>query len=342
MLKYFYMSEENYKYDFVALGDITIDAFIKLTDVHIHDDLHQGKRIEEICFRFGDKIEYDDMKEVVSVGNSPNASVSASRLGLRSALITDLGDDENGEKCIEALKVNGVNTDFVIKHQGTKTNYHYVLRYEAERTILVKHEKYEYALPDLPPIKWLYLSSLGENSLPYHTKIAEWLREHPETKLAFQPGTFQIKQGSEKLKELYELSHLFFCNVQEAQKILKTTESDIKELLKGMRGLGVKIAVISDGADGAYFYDGEEGWFMPIYPDIAEPVDRTGAGDSFASTFTSFLALGMSTPEALRRAPINSMSVVQYIGAQEGLLDRKKLTQYLENAPTDYKAVRII
>jgi ribokinase len=336
------MNNENYKYDFVALGDITIDAFIKLSDVHIHDDFHEGKRIEEICFRFGDKIEYDNMKEVVSVGNSPNASVSASRLGLKSALITDLGCDENGEKCIKALEESGVNTDFVRKHQEAPTNYHYVLRYKAERTILVKHNVYEYSLPNLPPIKWLYLSSLGENSLPYHAKIALWLQEHPETKLAFQPGTFQIKQGADKLKDLYKLSHLFFCNVQEAQRILGTNEKDIKKLLEGMRELGVKIPVITDGPDGAYFFDGEEGWHMPIYPDIAEPVDRTGAGDSFASTFTSFLAMGLPTSEALRRAPINSMSVVQYIGAQEGLLSKKMLEQYLENAPVDYKATKIM
>jgi len=80
---------------------------------------------------------------------------------------------------------------------------------------------------------------------------------------------------------------------------------------------------------------------MPMYPDPAPPVDRTGAGDSFSSTLTSFLAKGLPVQEALRRAPINSMSVVQYIGAQEGLLSKKKLEQFLENAPADYKAIKI-
>jgi len=51
--------------------------------------------------------------------------------------------------------------------------------------------------------------------------------------------------------------------------------------------------------------------------------------------------MDMSIPEALRRAPINSMSVVQYIGAQEGLLSKEKLEKYLENAPVDYKAIKI-
>jgi ribokinase len=332
------MQNQNYQFDFVALGDITIDAFIKLEEFSVHTD--RGKK--EVCVSFGDKIPYREVVEVSAVGNSPNASVSASRLGLRSAIVTNLGQDQNGEKCIKSLENDKVNTKLITSHSGVKTNYHYVLQYEEERTILIKHEKYPYKLPELPPTKWLYLSSLGENSLPHHKEIAEWLKEHPETKLAFQPGTFQIKQGYQNLKDLYEQTDLFFCNKQEAQRILESKETDIKKLLTSMRELGVKIPVISDGPDGAYFYDGREGWFMPIYPDPAPPKDRTGAGDSFSSTFTSFLAIGLPTSEALRRAPINSMSVVQYTGAQEGLLSRKKLEQYLENAPVDYKAVRII
>ena len=81
---------------------------------------------------------------------------------------------------------------------------------------------------------------------------------------------------------------------------------------------------------------------MPMYPDPAPPVDRTGAGDSFSSTFTAALGLGMSIPEALSWGPINSMSVVQYVGAQEGLLTREKLLEHLANAPDFYKAEKII
>ena len=80
---------------------------------------------------------------------------------------------------------------------------------------------------------------------------------------------------------------------------------------------------------------------MPMYPDPAPPVDRTGAGDSFSSTFTAAIALGLSPSEALAWGPINSMSVVQHIGAQKGLLTREKIEEYLKNAPEDYKATEI-
>ncbi|MDP2650436.1 MAG: carbohydrate kinase family protein, partial [bacterium] len=96
------------------------------------------------------------------------------------------------------------------------------------------------------------------------------------------------------------------------------------------------IAVITDGPNGAYASDGTGYWKMPMYPDPAPPVDRTGAGDSFSSTVAAMLAEGLPLLEALRHGPINSMNVVQHIGAQKGLLTREEIEKLLETAPTDY------
>ena len=200
-----------------------------------------------------------------------------------------------------------------------------MLRFGAERTILIRHERYEYTLPDIGSPKWIYLSSLGEHSLSFHHEIAKYLTIHPEIKLAFQPGTFQINIPYDDIADIYKLTEVFFCNVGEARRILKTGEKDIKKLLALVRRFGPKIVVITDGPKGAYAYNGKEMWQMPMYPDPAPPVDRTGAGDAFSSTFTVALALGKSIPEALSWGPINSMSVVQEIGAQKGLLTRAQL-----------------
>jgi len=327
------------KYDFIAIGDIVTDAFIELDEAELSGS--PDTEDYKICISFGDKVPYKDVVIVPAVGNSPNASVSATRLGLKTALVTNLGDDKFGKEDLEALEKNAVDTSFVKVHEGMKSNYHYVLRFGAERTILIKHQEYPYSMPDIGSPKWLYLSSLGENSLPFHSEIAKYLTEHPEIKLAFQPGTFQMKLGYEKLTDIYKLSELFFCNKEEAKRILKSDEDKIEKLLEMMRDLGPKIIVITDGPNGAYTYDGKEIWHMPIYPDPAKPVDRTGAGDSFSSTFTSFLALGNTIPEALERAPINSMSVVQHIGAQEGLLTNDQLEDYLTKAPENYKAKKL-
>lgn len=323
--------------DFVAVGDITTDAFIRIKDASVTCDINREHCM--LCMRFGDKIPYESVEVVRAVGNGPNAAVSAARLGLRSAAVTNIGNDQNGAECLESLRKDNVITDFVTTEKGKPTNYHYVLWYEEERTILVKHTEFNYRFPEsLPPPKWMYLTSLAQNSLPYHEQLVRFLSAHPEVKLAFQPGTFQIKLGIEKLKSLYERSEVFFCNRDEARLILKKpTEEDMEKLLAGIRGLGPKIAVITDGPKGAYTYDGSEYWHMPMYPDPKPPLQRTGAGDAFASTFVSALALGKTIPEALQWAPINSMSVVQQVGAQRGLLTRPALERFLAEAPSDYQ-----
>ncbi len=329
------------KVKFLAIGDIVTDAFIQLQDARVTCDVNDDNCT--ISMRFGDKIPYKDVTVVKAVGNSPNAAVSASRLGIETAIITHVGNDEQGKECIETLKENGVKTDLVQTQDGFKTNYHYVLSFDAERTILIKHANFNYNLEVLngsESPEWIYLSSLAENSLPYQHDIAKYVKENG-VRLAFQPGTFQISLGTENLKDIYEASHVFFCNVEESQRILKTKEKDVKILLSKMRELGPKIVVITDGPQGAYTYDGQDMLYIPIYPDPAPPVERTGAGDAFSSTFTSALALGMPVEQALMWGPVNSMNVVQYIGAQEGLLSRKKLEEFLAKAPEHYKPKKI-
>ena len=327
------------KIDFLAIGDIVVDAFIKLKDANVHCKIDNTAC--ELCVRFGDKVPYEEVEVIPAVGNCANAAVSASRLGLSSYLVTYTGRDQDGIDCIKALKKDKVNTKYIERQKGKKTNYHYVLSYEVDRTILVKHEKFDYKLPKLSKVSWMYFTSLGENTLDYHLEIAEFLKKNPETKLAFQPGTFQMKLGIEKLKDIYARTEIFFCNVEEAQRILSMNTRDIRALSDGIHKLGPKIVSISDGPNGAYASDGKDVWFIPIFPDIAPPKERTGAGDAFASTFTTAIALGKTIPEALSWGHINSMSVVQYTGAQRGLLSREKLEEYLKNAPENYKPKKI-
>lgn len=326
-------------FDFVAIGDTTIDAFIRLKDARVHCDIKNEQC--EICVRFADKIPYESVTIVPAVGNASNAAVAAARLGLKTAFVANIGDDENGRQCLAQWEKEGVDTSFIDSEKGRETNYHYVWWYEDERTIFVKHNEYSYHLPDIGESSWVYLSSLGENTLNYHEEIAFYLNAHPKVKLAFQPGTFQMKMGAGMLAAIYERTEAFFCNKEEAQRIASSRHDDVKKLMEEIHRLGPKIVAITDGPKGAYASDGKNAWFIPMYPDPKPPLQRTGAGDAFSSTFTVALALGKSVPEALSWGPINSAYVVQQIGAQKGLLTRAELENFLKKAPANYQPMKI-
>ncbi len=315
------------------------DAFIKLKEASVNCDINREHCT--ITMAFGDKIPYESVEVVRAVGNSSNAAVAASRLGLKSALVTNMGNDENGAECLESLKKNGVVTDFVSVHQGKETNYHYVLWYEDDRTILVKHQEYDRIFPDIGGPKWLYLSSLGGNTLPYHRQIAEYLSTRQNIFLAFQPGTFQIQLGKDELKDIYARTKIFFCNVEEAEKILSINTLGTTELLKRLRELGPEIIIITDGPKGAYTFDGTNMWHQPSYPDPKPPFERTGAGDAMASTTVAALSLGIDLETAVQWGMINAMSVVQQVGGQKGLLTRLQIDEYLKNAPESFQVMTL-
>jgi len=320
--------------DFVAIGDTTVDEFIRLKDASVNCDINTEACT--ISMKWGDKLPYEFAVRVSGVGNAANAAVSAARLGLATGFVSNVGSDDYGEEILTTLKHEHVDTQYVRVNGGMPTNHDYVLWYEAERTILVKHEDYPYALsPDFAPPKWVYLSSAGRSE-QFHREIASWVATHPETKLAFQPSTFEMSMGTQMLSKLYEHTELVACNKQEAERILGVPDTDIKKLLAGLRAIGPKIAVITDGPEGAYAADGEQTLFVPMYPDPKPPLERTGAGDACTSTIVAALALGLPLAEALLWGPVNSMAVVQEIGAQKGLLSREALERYLAEAPESY------
>lgn len=330
------------KIDVLNIGDIVTDAFIKLKDEYGRvEEAADGKRLS---LPFSTKIPFDHAEVLDAVGNSANTAVNFSKLGLKSSFVTNVGDDQAGRDMVVALAKNGVDTRFVKVNAGKNSNYHYVLWYGDERTILIKHEKYDYHWPTFRPDElpeWVYFSSISEGALDYHDAVADWLDAHPTVKMAFQPGTFQLLAGKERLARIYKRTEVLAVNFEEAQQILDNHTRDIHELFNGLHALGPNVVVITDGPAGSYASDGDNRFKMPIYPDPAAPVERTGCGDAYTSTFVAALIKGYPLEGALQWAPITPTNVVQHVGAQAGLLDEETLKEWLAKAPDWYKAERI-
>ncbi len=326
----------------LSVGDVVIDAFIKLFDDRAQ--AYENENGKWLAMPFATKIPFEKAVVVNGVGNAANASVSFARLGIHSGLVSNVGKDKYGRDIIDALEDERVDTRFVRINNKKVTNYHYVLWYKEERTILINHEEYNYQWPrftkaDIP--KWIYFSSISKNALDkYHDMVVDWLTDNPEVKLAFQPGTFQLEAGAERLRELYARTEVLVLNREEAVTVSGGNYDDVTDLMNKLHELGPRIVVITDGPAGAYASDGQDRFKMPPYPDPKAPYERTGAGDAFASTFVAAIIKGNTIEGALQWAPINSMNVVQNVGAQKGLLSEAQLEEYLKNAPEWYKPER--
>lgn len=329
--------------DVLCVGDVVTDAFIKLLDDKA--EVQQTPNGPLLAMPFGMKIPFDHSEVLHAVGNSANAAVNFAKLGLKSALVSNVGSDSAGRDIIGKLDKARVDTRYVHINRRKISNYHYVLWYKEERTILVKHEEYDYDWPhikakDIP--KWIYLSSIAKGALDgYHDELIEWLEKYPGVKVAFQPGTFQMEAGLERLSKVYARTELLAVNREEAAFITGGKHEDINDLFNRLHQLGPRIVVISDGPNGSFASDGDSRFKMPIYPDPSPPKERTGAGDAFTSTFVASIMHGNTIDGALQWAPISSMNVVQHVGAQAGLLNERELSELLQRAPEWYKPERI-
>ncbi len=316
--------------DLLSIGDTRIDNFLEIDEVRI---ITTGQK-EEICLNWGDKIPVTGLKSLMG-GNNSNNAVGAVRLGMKAALYAHVGRDENGKSIVDYLKKQGVLTKYVIQDPSDSTEISTVLNHKGERTILIYHVAWDYNLPDPENAKWAYLSSMSPSfSKGSFLKQLENYLERTNAKLMFNPGTHQIRYGVKKMPRILSLTHVFGVNLEEAKIILgfKTEEKvPIKKLLKGIADLGPRMVLITDGGEGSYGFDGEKYYKLGIFP--AKLLEMTGAGDAFATGTLAGLYHGKSLAEAMRWGAVNSASVVEHVGPQDGLLHHDALQDRLKAHP---------
>ena len=316
-------------FDLISVGDTQYDVFLELEEeTKVIRDQEDGKNYLGVVF--AEKIPVKSYTAVPAVGNSANVAIGASRLGLKSAFYTVLGDDRVGKEELEIFKKEKVSTDYITWDQKRGSNFSAVLNYRGERTILVFHEPREYNLPKLVLARFLYYSSLAKDHEKLHTQIPSYIKESG-AKLVFNPGSHQLKEGLLVLQPILEVTSVFLVNKEEARELLDTTEQDVKRLLELLRKQGPEIVVITDNGHGSYCSDGSGAYFLDIF---RVPVkEMTGAGDAYSTGFVSALAYGKDIKEAMRWGAMNGASVIQKIGAREGLLKKDEMEKMLQENP---------
>jgi 2-dehydro-3-deoxygluconokinase len=316
------------KYDLVSIGDTTIDAFVELHEASVHCNIDRTSC--QLCLNYADKIPYERLT-MLPAGNSTNNAVGTVRLGLKNAFISAVGDDDNGRVILKELKSEGIDTQYIRVNPKSRTNFHVVLVFQGERTILINHNKFEYNLPPKLDTKWIYFSSMGAGTEKFHQSFGKFLQQNPDVKVGFNPGTYQMRMGTKKLASIYKRTEVLYLNREEAALVTQQKTRDIKKLMKGMHKLGPPIAVITDGREGSYASDGNKIWFIPEFP--GPRLEATGAGDAYGTGFTAARIYGKSIEEAMVWGTINGGNVVLHVGPHKGLQTKHQMEAYMKKYP---------
>ena len=312
--------------DVLTIGDSSLDLFMRIEGEDVIEETdHDTPRI---CFYHGSKIPVNHFETTIA-GNALNVTVAIKNLGLKTALYSEIGDDQNAEEIIEQLNEIGIETKYIHKNEGTLTDVHTVIVYKGERTIFSFHGKRNYQVLNLPKSKWIYYTSMGEGFETFQKDLVEHIRT-TKTGLAFNPGTIQMMHGIDSLRNILEITDILFVNKEEAQKLTRSDEEKTETLHTLLHDLGPNLTVITDGKNGASAYDGQNFESHYIYSDSRPLLDMTGAGDAFSSGFMSAIVYGKLLKEALSWGTTNSGNVIKEIGSIRGLTDKETLEKILK------------
>lgn len=324
------------KLDILSIGDCTVDVFLNLEEGNVFCNLK--KHACQICFNFGDKIPVEEVIQIPGTGNAANLAIGSSRLGLKSAINTIVGNEGSGEPIINNFNKEKVSIKHIVQDKKSPTNYSAIINFQGERTIFSHHEERKYKFPKIKqPPQWIYLTSVGHNYEKMYADCVKYCKKH-DVKLGFNPGTLQVREGMDKIKDVVDQSDVILVNKEEAEMILDLEHGvPIKSLLRKLHDAGPEFAVITNGQDGAYSYDGNEFYHVPATK--TKVVERTGAGDSFSTGYISAIIHGKTHQEALIWGTMNSDSVIRYVGPQKGLLSLREMKKAIKCCPVKPKKI---
>lgn len=301
----------------VSIGKATQDVFLKSDEFDPHKE---GKHMYT-HLPLGLKMEVEDVTFATG-GNATNVAVTFARQGLHAEYIWALGTDPASAAVLHELDGEGVDTGNVTQDDRFQSGYSVILiATNGERTILNHrgfaggaHPKLNYDA--LAGADWVYPTSLGDGGLPLLRHILDVAERH-KVKVMLNPAGPELADP-DRLKALLESVDVLCCNKEEMSLIV--AGSTCEEL--ALHALNyVPVAIVSDGPNGVVATDGKTIVRAGMYEDVPV-IDRTGAGDAFASGFLSQWAQGKSLRESIIFASANSTSVVTKVGAKQGILPK--------------------
>lgn len=338
-------------YDFLTIGSATQDVFIQSDVASIVTVSQMAKKSEFMSFPYGAKTEIADFTKSLG-GGAVNTASNLANLGMKTTTIIKLGNDELNSIIKLKLAKSGIDIMNIIDSEKYLTGFSIILvSFQGDRTVLAHRganahvSESEINFEAIKKSRWVYVSPLSGDSNKVLDKIANFCQEN-NVNLAINAGTTALKKGAKYFSKILTTAQIVVMNKEEASLVTKIQvrpdtkgtkyssmeiHPDMVDMLKNLKGECEAVVVITDGKNGSYCYDGKKIYLCPPYP--ANVVSTLGAGDAFASTFCATIdKYNKDIAKALKFATVNSASVCEHFGAQQGFLTFDEIEEKLKQS----------
>ncbi len=311
-------------FDIIVVGSTTQDVFVDTKDKLFHPT---GKS-NCVTVDFGSKILVENLSFAVG-GGAHNAAVNFQKLGLQTSVLSVVGDDVVAATMRKSLESHKVDTSLLVQKKGA-SSYSIILdSFGRERTILAyKGVNDDLLFSDIPlkrfaGVKCIYCATLLGKSFATEQKLMQHMFAQGALTV-FNPSQYLASKGISVLRKILRYTNLLIFNREEAYALVGVPLSTkIESVLEKIMFQGPQHIIITDGPRALYATDGN--YLYTLCPTKIRVVETTGAGDAFASSFTTAFLRGLPFDVCLCIGLLQSQSIISHFGATNKLLSWEEL-----------------
>jgi sugar/nucleoside kinase (ribokinase family) len=253
--------------------------------------------------------------------------LAASKLTGKANIISVVGEDFPDDY-INLLKTSGIDTQGLQVIKGGKT-FFWSGKYQKNMNIRETLVTELNVLADFDPVvpescqdtEYLMLGNLAPT---VQRQVIERLKKRPKL-IVMDTMNFWIEIALDELKKTIALVDVLTVNDEEAMQL--TGKDSAAAAAKEILQMGPKACIIKKGEHGALLFAGGKTFAVPAVP-LEKVIDPTGAGDTFAGGFISYLAkTGRTDFSDMKKALVVASAAASFCVEKFGTERLAELTQ---------------
>jgi len=256
-------------------------------------------------------------------GQVASAMAACQQWGLRTRYVGKLGEDHAASLHRAEFERLGVETHLFTAHKCSSQQAFILVDPGGERTVLWKRDPRLALLPEELRRKWIVNARsllVDGHDTRAAAQAAEWARED---KVPVVADLDDLYPGYESL-----LTNIDFLISSRDIPARLTNETDLRvSLTQVHRRYDCRLTAATLGEDGVLAWDGGQFHYAPAY--VVEPVDTTGAGDTFHAGFLYGFLQGWPVQRQLEFACAAAALNCMGVGARGGIQPVAKIEQFM-------------